>query len=279
MSNRKNTHPTLRTLLLHYLRDELPDNDRKAFEHQLPHPPAARTALDNLEESDLSPAKLETDLQDIAQRWHQHHAQAAPQRPWLGRIVVAALLAIACWAVYSYYQDQRSNRLFAEYFSGGQSQGYLSVRGTATPDPAFATALQAYQQQDFSNSLLLFQEVCHHDSSNTQAILYTALSAIQVGQSFTARQVLEQLLARGLQPAERSEGYWFLALVHLQEHHVAKARTALQWLVTHDTGQRGEQARKLLAEIGQQLNRQNNPDECKFCPFLGPKQAKKKSRV
>jgi anti-sigma factor RsiW len=252
MSKRKNTHPTLRTLLLRYLRGELPDEDRQAFEHQLLLTQAARTALDNLEESDLTPDELAADLQDMEQRWHQRHSPAATQRPWLGRVAVVALVLITCWAVYGYYQDQRSNRLFAEYFSGGQSREYLSVRGTADPDPAFAAAFRAYQEQDFSNSLLLFQEVRFRDATNTQALLYTALSAIQVGQSFTARQALEQLLNQELQPAERSEGYWFLALVHLQEHHLAEARAALQWLVTHDTGERGEQARKLLAEIGQQ---------------------------
>ena len=243
----KESKGTTNRLLL-YLEGKLASDERYEVEQTLLRDPLAQTALDGLRESGLSGVELQNDLNDIRQGWH-HRPETSNNR-WLAAAAVA-LLVFTAWAAWGYYHDQQAASLYAEYFAiSAENEDYLAVRGEdETTVPGLSPALAAYQQQDYQQSLALFQSLREDYPFDGFILRYTALAAMQVGDYYAAEQALEQCLAIDVPSSDRMAAQWYLALVYLRLDRQKEGQSLLQELAAAGNGMYATQAQQLLQEL------------------------------
>ncbi|MEM1215306.1 MAG: hypothetical protein AAGJ82_06460 [Bacteroidota bacterium] len=205
-----------------------------------------RDMLQELQSHPEAHGQIEADLRDIRQRWYADHG--ATRSPLWSWVTVAAGLLFLVYAGFQYQQSNLGNRLFADQLAAAD-QDYLSVRGSSETSPEFQSALDAYANQRYEHSLLQFQALRATNPYDGQILLYTALSALQLGQDGTAEATLNQLLALDVSLKERTDAQWYLALLAVKKEQFPTARTYLQWIVDNTEGARKAQAEQLLREL------------------------------
>ena len=243
----KESKGTTNRLLL-YLEGKLASDQRYEVEQTLLRDPLAQAALDGLGESGLSGVELQNDLNDIRQSW-QRRPKTTNMR-WLAAAAVA-LLVFTSWAAWGYYHDQQPASLYAEYFAiSAENEDYLAVRGeNETTVPGLSAALAAYQQQDYPQSLALFQSLREDQPFDGFILRYTALAAMQLGDYYTAEQALEQCLVIDVPSSDRMAAQWYLALVYLRLDRQKEGQSLLQELAAAGNGMYATQAKQLLLEL------------------------------
>lgn len=249
METNTNT-PEMHSNLLRYLRGELSDDERFELENGPLKKAGVRDTLSALAKNKDSILELEEDFDELRQRWQQRPQQLTltRTRPWqLIGAIAASLLLVAL--SYNYYQSQTDNRLYTDYFENSPNEAYLAVRGEGKENSEIAAAFSAYERADYSTSLLQFKHLREAYPFDGQVLLYTGLSAMQLGEYYTARQAFDHLLSIDVSASDRASGHWYLALVYLRQEQAEKAKTELQWLVANNSGELAAKAKKLLAEL------------------------------
>ena len=243
----KESKGTTNRLLL-YLEGKLASDERYEVEQTLLRDPLAQTALDGLRESGLSSTDLQNDLNDIRQGWHRRPKTTNSR--WLAAAAIA-LLVFTSWAAWGYYHDQQPASLYAEYFAiSAENEDYLAVRGeNETTVPGLSAALAAYQQQDYQQSLALFQSLREDHPFDGFILRYTAMPAMQVGDYYAAEQALEQCLAIDVPTSDRMAAQWYLALVYLRLDRQDEGQSILQEVAAAGNGMYATQAKQLLQEL------------------------------
>jgi hypothetical protein len=243
----KESKGTTNRLLL-YLEGKLAGDERYEVEQTLLRDPLAQVALDGLRESGLSSADLQNDLNDIRQGW-QRRPKTTNSR-WVAAAAIA-LLVFTAWAAWGYYQDQQPASLYATYFTRSiENEDYLALRGEEeTSVPGLSVALEAYQEQDYQQSLALFQSLREDHPFDGFILRYTAMAAMQVGDYYAAEQALEQCLAIDVPTSDRMAAKWYLALVYLRLDRQEEGQSLLQELAAAGNGMYGSQAQQLLWEL------------------------------
>jgi cytochrome c-type biogenesis protein CcmH/NrfG len=244
------TNHNMRSLLLRYLRGELSDDERFELENGPLQTAGVRDTLEAIaKEKNMIPA-IEEDFNEIGERWQQRSqiSEAPGALRWQLMAAAAAILLLAVFT-YGYYQSQAESRLYANYFDDGQVQEYLAVRGESNDKAELKSAMDTYQQGDYENSLLQFKALREQDPFDSQILLYTGLSAMQIGDYYTARLAFEQLLSLDVAAADRASARWYLALTYLQQEQIPQAKAELNWLAKNNTGELGAKAKALLADL------------------------------
>ena len=218
------------------------------MEQSLLRDTATQAALDGLRESGLSNVEIQSDLNDIRQGWQNR--PKTTNRRWTA-VAAIALLVFTAWSAWGYFHDQQPASLYAEYFAISEAnEDYLAVRGAdESTIPGLSPALNAYQQQDYQQSIALFQSLREDHPFDGFILRYTAMSAMQVGDYYAAEQVLEQCLAIDVSATDRIAAQWYLALVYLQLDRQQEGQSLLQNLAASGNGRYATQAKKLLLEL------------------------------
>lgn len=243
----ENTKVITHRLLL-YLEGKLSSDERYEVEQTLLRDPLAQTALDGLRESGLSGADLQNDLDDLRQSWYLR--PKTTNNRWAAAAAIA-LLVFTVWAAWAYYHDQQPASLYATYFTrSAENEDYLAVRGEEeTSVPGLTVALEAYQQQDYQQSLALFQSLREDYPFDGFILRYTAMAAMQTGDYYAAEQALEQCLTIDVPATDRLAAQWYLALVYLRLDRQEEGQNLLQELAAAGNGMYASQARQLLQEL------------------------------
>lgn len=251
MNDQTKNEGTYQHTLLHYLEGKLSSDERYNVEQTLLRSPAAKSALESLQNSGLSTNELQTDLQEIRTNWHSStHTVATSPSQWWSKVAAVAVLLIMAWAAWGYYQYQKPASLYANYFADSEQQeAYQAVRGKTSTLPGLAPALEAYQQQDYQQSYAQFQQLREDHPFSGLVLRYTAMSAMQLGDFYAAEQALQQSLSIENTSTERAAARWYLALVYLRMGQEAPAKEQLQHLTEAGDGMYASQANKLLGEL------------------------------
>ncbi len=236
------------TVWLRYLRGQLSESESYDLENSLMKDGDALSALQAIAQDELSTSEMEDDLSDIQQRWkNRSTAKRRTIQPWVGKVAAVLFLGFGIWAAMIYYQDQQGSALYADYF---ESDSYLAVRGENDDDPNFTKALEAYQAENYENSFTQFQYLKEQTSNDVQTHLYAALSAMQLGKNFEAKQILREINTLDVNKIEKAPAHWYLALIYLQENNDIDCKKELQWLLENTpNGQWGSHADKLMKEL------------------------------
>ena len=248
MTQKKQTADKKQSAWLRYLNGKLTDSERYDLEQRIANDPDAQIALEVMAQNELSPKELQNDLSDIQQRWKKRANRSRHTFPlWVNRVAAVLFLGFGVWAATQYYQDQQNSTLYAHFFD---NDNYLSVRGKNTVSDSFSLALRAYGDKNYESSYAQFNHLADVQPSNNQIRLYAAMSAMQLGKNFEAKQLLNDVIEQTHKAHEEASAYWYLALVYLQENSEAESKKRLQWLVDNaSNSQWGSQAGKLMGEL------------------------------
>lgn len=248
MTNKKHTTDLEQSTWLRYLSGKLSDDERYDLELRLANDPAAKIAIEAMAQNEISPEELETDLSSIRQRWHSRPtAKNRKLSVWVNRVAAVFLIGFGIWAVTIYYQNQESAVLYANFF---EADNYLAVRGENTSNSEFSLALKAYNDQNYESSFTQFQHLNELTPEDNQLRLYAAMSAMQLGKHFEAKDLLNNVIDQTTETTEEASAYWYLALVYLQEDNNTECQKHLQWLLDNaPDSQWSSHAMKLMKKL------------------------------
>lgn len=244
MKNRENNKEAS-SLWTRYLTGKLSDQEAYALEKRFSDQDMDIQAM---AKTPLSTAEIEEDLDDIQQRWKNRQPHTTNKIQLLmSRAAAVLLLAFSIWAIYTYAQEQKSSELYASYFGKGT---YLGVRGSDIEDAAFQHAFNTYEAQDYEESYALFQHLYESSPNNSDYLLYSALSALQLGNSTAAIPMLKQLLKLPISSEDIAATQWYLALAYLQNKELENCQQTLHWITENAPNSQWDAlAQKLASEL------------------------------
>lgn len=135
---------------------------------------------------------------------------------------ILLLLAVAAWLLLSHGAPKSNDQLFARYYEPYRS--LASVRsGDLIVDNIITSAMQKYEQGDFSTALSLFEQVLVTDSKDATSRFYQGISFMETqkyqnaGNSF--HTVIDHRDNLFLEQAQ-----WYLGLCYLKTDETEKAK-------------------------------------------------------
>ena len=231
-----------------YLSDELSDEQRYDVENHLLDCELCSAAVDGLSQSQgFGPA--EEDVQELRARVADS-ARGIPQRwiTWINRAAAVGLLLILGYAGLRYWSASRPERLFAAHFETAANT-YITYRSTDDDalNAELKRALEYYDARAFEYSLPHFSNYLAANPQDHRATLLAACAYLQAGQPQPAERYLIQLETLGM--TYQGQTLWYLALAHLRQGEMPKARAMLERVVAEAAPPFREKAEALLKEI------------------------------
>ena len=242
-----------------YLEGNMPAEDKPDFENSLSREPAwkdeyqaykvltegiratgRRQLLLNLKTADATLPAFQPEMAAVAKAvsWGSHWKREVFY--WAAAAAVLALLVPG----YYYLQNQKTEKLFSQYFSPYQAASTLM-----TPS---AEVIREYRKGDYATALSLLM-----NSENARQYNDTlALSALfYKGNIFLATQKPKEAIASFEEILQnpsgkyRKESEWYLALSYLKDNQPGKAKTLLKTVIADPDNTHRQEARDILKKL------------------------------
>ncbi len=241
-----------------YLRDEMSDQERRAFEQQLSTDDALTEALalhrDTLEGIRLDGSQaLKRRLQAVeatlASPAPVEVAEKKTHRRFLTTwVAIAASLLTAVLLGYLFIPTASSpQELYVAYHQPFPNLINPAQRSLeANEETVLGRAVRAYDRAQYAEALTLFEQ--GDARSDPGYTFYYGASYLELDQPAQAIPLLERVVQEKTS-LFYEPGLWYLALAHLKANDPAAAKPYLQTLAEQQ-GDYTEEARELLKEIG-----------------------------
>lgn len=216
-----------------YLRGDLPETEKSAFESQLAQDNelAAELAVQKdleqfLRKQDRREA-LKSQLGNIGKDFFQEvptqekgrivSLQRRPALRWA--IGLAAAIALLLVARLVFFQPS----LYEQY---GQHPPLAMIEKSNEAQDKLAAMEAAFNQKNYAEALPLLQAYVQEKPEDLQAELYLGISLLETGQYPTARSIFSKI--NKSESSFVDYGQWYLALSYLKEGNQAECRKILQ---------------------------------------------------
>lgn len=216
-----------------YLRGELPDGEKNAFEAELGQ--NAELATELALQKDLEQflrkqdrrAALQGQLKTIGKEFFQdaptqETGRIVPlqRRPVLRWVVgLAAAIALLLVARFVFFQPS----LYEQY---GQHPPLAMIEKSNETQDKLAAMEAAFNQKNYAQALPLLQAYVREKPEDLQAELYLGICLMETGQYNTARSIFSKISSS--ESSYVDYGQWYLALSYLKEGNEVECRKILQ---------------------------------------------------
>ncbi len=251
-------HPDNDHTLDRYLRDEMNEQERRAFEEQLGTDDTLTEELD-LQRDTVEGIRLDGS-QALKRRLQAVEAELATPAPaavddkktnrrfLMTWVAVAASLLTVVLLGYLFFIPPTSSpeELYVAYYQPFPNLINPAQRSVEVEEATvLGRAVRAYDEQQYAEALTLFEE--GNALSDPSYTFYYGASYLALDQPEQAIPLLERLVQQktGL---FYEPGLWYLALAHLKANDPEAARPYLQTLAEQE-GDYAREARELLEEI------------------------------
>ena len=173
--------------------------------------------IDKAIEQAIRQVGQERDANDIAalKRFMAKRQQKSKVRKLVMSITsIAAIIAI----VFSFniYQDnRRMDKLFETYYTPLEYDSQLMSRGDETISPELTSAMEAYQNQDYTTALQRLNAIPQMDENY---LIYKAICLLETDKTKDAIALLKELVDNGEGTEYYQQACWYLALAYLRNH-------------------------------------------------------------
>ena len=127
---------------------------------------------------------------------------------------VAAIIAIV-FSLNIYQDNRRMDRIFNTYYTPLEYDSQLMSRGDDVISPELVSAMEAYQNKEYSIVLQRFNAI---PQVNENYLIYKAICLLETDHTKDAISLLEDLVDNGEGTEYYQQACWYLALAYLHEH-------------------------------------------------------------
>ena len=241
-----------------YIGGELPDEEQIAFEKQLRHDLELQQELQF--QHKLHAMIADTEVIQLKQQLDTIYAEQ--YTPWLRTIsakasknrklilrvtALAASLAIIFGSITTLVNsEQTGQQLFDDYYTSAEIS--MSFRSAADQiDVDLRNAMQLYENNQYSEAIVLFEKVLQEDNSRIGLNLYAGISNLEIEQYDKANKNFQSIIDKKPNAFVES-AEWYLALAYLRTDEMDKAREVLTGIVNRD-GYFRKDAKKILRKL------------------------------
>ena len=159
-------------------------------------------------------------------------------------VAALVLVGVGAWVV----RHSADNRLFRQYYEPYPNVVTLLERGHPPPDGGSeAYALQLYDQGQYEEALVVFEQWMKPDSTAPEVLFYAAIACIETSRLGRAEQYLKQVSSLANHDFG-PQAQWYLALVHVRQNELRQARKQLCTLAASTETYR-DKATRLLRDL------------------------------
>ncbi|MBK9327911.1 MAG: tetratricopeptide repeat protein [Sphingobacteriales bacterium] len=241
-----------------YLKNELPPEERNAFEREMQDDPFLMEALDGLE-SFNQPPKLEEILRELEVKIDTRtaSAKAGGKITFMNVFKLAAaacVIGIVAFTSWRYVFTKRivdEQTIYASYFKP-LTHPDAAVRGENKLSND-EQAIQAYEREDYFEAVRQYEKLVADNPANVKNKLFLGISYLATNQPKKAIDVLGSITT--------SEEFhydiqWYLALAYIKTKEIQKAQDILQKIVQNENYYQ-HQAKNILTALEGKLANNN----------------------
>lgn len=232
-----------------YLSGTLSDNEKKKFEEQLTAEKDFNQSfltykelsgyLQNKFENEEETKAFESNLKSISDKHFDKtdsKSKVVKFKPWQYAMVASVAILFGLF-IFNSNSDPAYND-FANYDSIS-----LTVRGEG--DVLFSKAEKAFNEKDFKNAELYFNQILVADKSNAEIKIYKSIALIETNQFNEAEDLLKEIV-KGTS-VFKHKAMWYMALSKLKQKDY-KACKSILVLISEDA-EDYTKAKKLLRKL------------------------------
>ena len=131
---------------------------------------------------------------------------------------IAAIIAIV-FSLNIYQDNRRMDKLFDTYYTPLEYDSQLMSRGDESMSLELASAMEAYQNKEYSIALQRFETIPQVDENY---LIYKAICLLETDKTNDAIYLLEELVGNGEDTEYYQQACWYLALAYLCNHEEDK---------------------------------------------------------
>lgn len=132
---------------------------------------------------------------------------------------IAAIIAIV-FSLNIYQDNRRMDKAFEAYYTPLEYDSQLMSRGEETISSKLTSAMEAYQNKDYTTALQKFNAMSQVDEN---FLIYKAICLLETDKIKDAISLLEELVRNGEGTEYYQQTCWYLALAYLRNHEDDKA--------------------------------------------------------
>ncbi|MFT5822549.1 MAG: hypothetical protein ACI8ZM_003805 [Crocinitomix sp.] len=233
----------LTTKIDRYLTDEMSEKEKQHFELELENNVLLKEEL-NLQKKTM--ALLERAAQIDLKEKVAAINQKTPAKFWIKPLMrVAAILIILLIPSYFYLSSKYSDaNLYASYSAPYPDR--ITHMGEAE-DVQLNSAMEHYNKEEYSEALVLFENLRKTTPANEDIILYQAVSLMHTDEADKAINLLKETLSAS--PKNATAFQWQLILAYLANNEGEKAISILTDFLKDNQGYQQENAKALLSDL------------------------------
>lgn len=222
-----------------YLANELSPQERNAFEQEMESDPFLMEAIDGLTMSNPSWSMPDLNLKEIALN---AGIDAQLNKPKKGKILampffryaaaacIVGVLALVSWRLFLAPKALDEQAIYAAYFHPLTHPDGV-VRGAQSKSDE-ATAIQAYENEDYFEAIKYYEKLVSNNSTNVKNNLFLGVSYLATNQPKKAIDVFSKIT--------NSEEYhtdieWYLALAYLKNKDLQQAQAIFTMLAKEES--------------------------------------------
>ena len=180
-----------------------------------------KNKIDKAIEQAIRRVGQERDAEDIVilQRFISKRQQKSKVRKLVISISsIAAIIAIV-FSLNIYQNNRRMDKAFEAYYTPLEYDSQLMSRGEETISSELTSAMEAYQNKDYTTALQRFNAMSQVDESY---LIYKTICLLETDKIKDAISLLEELVGNGEGTEYYQQACWYLALAYLHEHEEDK---------------------------------------------------------
>ncbi len=246
-----------RHLISRYLEGEMDPIEATGFEEALENNPELKEEMDLYREVDSAIA--DTEVLDLRAQLDEIHEELTPQlekitkkssKRVLRYAVAASIAVIISLGTYSlFFKKVNNNKIVTEFYKP-YDVTLINRSANTNITPMMREALYKYENQEYNEAVLLFQDILEINPEMTASHLYSGISYLELQEYEKAKEsfiaVLEHNDNLYMEQAE-----WYLGMVYIMKDEKDKARMQFRKIKQSD-GIHRDEASRILRKLKRQ---------------------------
>ncbi len=234
-----------------YLDSNTGDSRMREIENIMSESPLNNDAMEGFQKFGKEALDDVPDFDSFRKRKLSQEPSARIKRisPMINRVAAMLIGVVIVAAGYMYWNENSSERTFAEFFENYNDPEMFALRdgnmpdGTK-PDEALQKGTAYYLDQEYSKAIIYFDTFLKANPGNLQASFYLGMSYLQNNNHKKAKEYLS--LVAGQESEHQDASKWFLALAQIKGKEKEEARKTLMDVAQNGKSFYADKAKKML---------------------------------